>query len=157
LQGGTQTAAGLFDRDVREIGLLRDAVQDTVGDYIKSLPTDAQHPFLSRRDSEFHFSGSWSCRLASGGFHTNHIHEEGWISSAYYAALPDDLGTGGEGALKFGQSSLALGAEDRPGRLVRPQVGKLVLFPSYYWHGTTPFHAEQSRLAVAFDILPGRN
>jgi len=156
LQGGTQTAAGLFDRDVREITLLRDVVQDTVADYIKSLPTDARHPFLSRRDSEFHFSGSWSCRLASGGFHTNHIHEEGWISSAYYAALPDDLGAGGEGALKFGQSSLALGAEDRPGRLVRPQVGKLVLFPSYYWHGTTPFHAERSRLAVAFDILPGR-
>ena len=157
LQGGTQTAAGLFDRDVREIRLLRDAVQEAVADYIKSLPADAQHPFLSRRDSEFHFSGSWSCRLASGGFHTNHIHEEGWISSAYYAALPDDLGAGGEGALNFGQSSLALGEEDRPGRTVQPQVGKLVLFPSYYWHGTTPFHAEQSRLAVAFDVLPGRS
>ena len=155
LQGGTQTAAGLFDRDVREIGLLRDAVQEAVADYIKSLPTDAQHPFLSRRDSEFHFSGSWSCRLASGGFHTNHIHEQGWISSAYYAALPDNLGMGSQGALKFGQSSLSLGEEDRPSRMVQPQVGKLVLFPSYYWHGTEPFRAERSRLAVAFDVLPG--
>jgi uncharacterized protein (TIGR02466 family) len=135
--------------------LLRDSVQEAVADYIKSLPTDTQHPFLSRRDSEFHFSGSWSCRLASGGFHTNHIHEQGWISSAYYAALPDDLGIGGQGALKFGQSSLSLGEEDRPRHMVQPQVGKLVLFPSYYWHGTEPFHAERSRLAVAFDVLPG--
>ena len=139
LQGGTQTAAGLFDRDVREIRLLRDAVQEAVADYIKSLPADAQHPFLSRRDSEFHFSGSWSCRLASGGFHTNHIHEEGWISSAYYAALPDDLGAGSGGALKFGESRFPLGAEDRPSHMVQPQVGKLVLFPSYYWHGTRHF------------------
>lgn len=155
LQGGTQTGAGLFERDVREIRLLREAIEEAVTDYSKSLPADAAHPFLSRRASEFHFSGSWSCRLASGGFHTNHIHEEGWISSAYYAALPNGMGEDAEGALKFGQSSFALGQDDRPSRIVRPQVGKLVLFPSYYWHGTNPFRAEQSRLAVAFDILPG--
>ena len=155
LQGGTQTAAGLFNRDVSEIRLLREAVEEAVADYVKSLPTDALHPFLSRRLNEFHFSGSWSCRLASGGFHTNHIHEQGWISSAYYAALPDNIGTGAEGALKFGQSAFALGEQDRPSRIVQPRVGKLVLFPSYYWHGTNPFYAEYSRVAVAFDVLPG--
>lgn len=155
LQGGTQTAAALFDRDVREIGLLQDAIREAVADFIKSLPRDARHPFLSRQDTEFHFSGSWSCRLASGGFHTNHIHEEGWISSAYYAALPDNLGAGSQGALRFGQSNLLLGRDDIPSHIVQPEVGKLVLFPSYYWHGTEPFHAAQSRLAVAFDILPG--
>jgi hypothetical protein len=30
----------------------------------------------------------------------------------------------------------------------------LVLFPSYFWHGTVPFASEQARLTVAFDVLP---
>ena len=106
LRGGTQTAPGLFVREVREIGLLRDAIRECVADYIKTLPEDAAHPFLSRRSEQFDFSGSWSCRLGRGGFHTNHIHEEGWISSAYYAALPGTIQDGPEGALKFGEVPL---------------------------------------------------
>ena len=37
---------------------------------------------------------------------------------------------------------------------VRPELGQLVLFPSYFWHGTLPFHSKQSRLTVAFDVVP---
>jgi hypothetical protein len=39
-------------------------------------------------------------------------------------------------------------------RVVRPEPGKLVLFPSYFWHGTVPFHSEKTRLTVAFDVVP---
>jgi len=28
-----------------------------------------------------------------------------------------------------------------------------VLFPSYFWHGTVPFHAG-ARLTAAFDVIP---
>jgi hypothetical protein len=35
-------------------------------------------------------------------------------------------------------------------------VGTLVLFPSYFWHGTVPFSGKQTRLTVAFDAVPGR-
>jgi hypothetical protein len=31
-----------------------------------------------------------------------------------------------------------------------------VLFPSYMWHGTVPFESFQSRITVAFDIVPHR-
>ena len=34
---------------------------------------------------------------------------------------------------------------------VKPVPGKLVLFPSYMWHGTVPFTGEDPRLAIAFD------
>jgi len=34
---------------------------------------------------------------------------------------------------------------------VRPEVGRLVLFPSYFWHGTRPFTGEGWRQVVAFD------
>jgi tetratricopeptide (TPR) repeat protein len=154
LRGGSQTAAELFAQPSREIGLLRDSIREAIADYIKDLPADGRHPFLARKTEDFTFSGSWSCRLRSGGFHTNHIHDKGWISSAYYAALPNNVAVEGHGALTFGQSKFRLDDADRIETRVNPQVGKLVLFPSYYWHGTETFSAADPRLAVAFDVLP---
>ena len=37
---------------------------------------------------------------------------------------------------------------------VEPAPGKLVLFPSYMWHGTIPFTDPSTRLSVAFDLAP---
>jgi hypothetical protein len=137
--------------------LVRDAIADAVAKYIRELPDDPDHPMARRKQDEFSFSGSWSCRLASSGYHTNHVHPKGWISSAYYVHLPDavDDETGRQGWLKFGESNLALGARDTPARHERPVVGRLVLFPSYFWHGTVPFRSSDNRLTVAFDVVPG--
>ena len=102
------------------------------------------------------YNGSWSVRLHSAGYHTSHVHPRGWISSACYIQLPDSMRAGrtAEGILSFGAPGLlttpALNAEWS----VRPEVGLLVLFPSYFWHGTLPFHSEQPRLTVAFDVVP---
>jgi hypothetical protein len=41
-----------------------------------------------------------------------------------------------------------------PRRIVEPGPGRLVLFPSYMWHGTIPF-AAGDRLTAAFDYQPG--
>jgi Putative 2OG-Fe(II) oxygenase len=32
----------------------------------------------------------------------------------------------------------------------------LVLFPSYFWHGTVPFESSADRLTIAFDVVPGK-
>jgi hypothetical protein len=37
---------------------------------------------------------------------------------------------------------------------IKPIPGTLVLFPSYMWHGTVPFHAPASRTTIAFDAVP---
>ncbi len=63
-------------------------------------------------------------------------------------------GQGEQGWLKFGESNLNLSPRDVPQNAVRPAVGKLVLFPSYYWHGTVPFADTQARMTVAFDVVP---
>ena len=60
-----------------------------------------------------------------------------------------------QGWLKFGQSHLSLGNEDMPEHFVKPEVGYLVLFPSYFWHGTVPFESSADRLTIAFDVVPG--
>ena len=61
-----------------------------------------------------------------------------------------------QGWLKFGESHLGLGEADAPEHFVQPHVGHLVLFPSYFWHGTVPFESSTDRLTIAFDVVPGR-
>ncbi|MFZ4748450.1 MAG: putative 2OG-Fe(II) oxygenase, partial [Sphingomonas sp.] len=46
-----------------------------------------------------------------------------------------------------------LGLDLPPRRVVAPLPGKLVLFPSYFWHGTLPFTSAAPRLTVAFDAV----
>ncbi|HEV2228980.1 MAG TPA: tetratricopeptide repeat protein [Steroidobacteraceae bacterium] len=102
------------------------------------------------------FNGAWSVRLHRDGYHTSHVHPRGWISSAFYVQLPDSVRAGhtAEGVLSFGAPGM-LTTPGLPAELsVRPQVGLLVLFPSYFWHGTVPFHSDQPRLTVAFDAVP---
>ena len=150
----TQTRGNLFDRRDPLIGRLVAQIRTGVLNRLRQLPDDPSHPFLSRKTQHIAFAGSWSVRLRSEGFHIAHIHQRGWMSSALYVALPPEVGSGDAGALAFGIPDKALGLDLPPRRVERPQVGRLVIFPSYLWHGTLPFESEQPRLTVAFDALP---
>lgn len=157
LRGGTQTDGNLFTRIDPVIVKLREAIEQTVEEHAAQLPAhDEGHPLLSRPRSPIRFSGSWSVRLQSGGFHANHVHPAGWLSSALYVALPPDLGEDEAGFLMLGDPrSPTLQVDIEAFRTVEPKPGRLVLFPSYMWHGTRPF-GEGERLTVAFDIaVPG--
>jgi hypothetical protein len=100
------------------------------------------------------FTGSWSVRLVGGGFHANHVHPMGWLSSALYIALPPDLGKEQAGWLTLGEPQAELNLDLPPHRMVEPKPGRLALFPSWMWHGTRPF-GEGERLTVAFDVARG--
>ena len=158
LRGGSQTRGNLFETDDPVILGLANAVKLAIQQRLAALRPDPTHPFLGRLSGEIGFPTSWSVRLASAGFHVSHIHPAGWLSSAYYASLPPEVAAGaGQGALTFGVPDAALGLDLAPRRVVQPQEGHLVLFPSYLWHGTTPFESSAPRLTVAFDALPMDN
>jgi hypothetical protein len=152
LRGGTQTDGPLFSRIEPEIRTLRAAIVETVQTYIAQLPSvDASHPLLGVPRAPVRFAGSWSVRLTDSGYHANHVHPAGWISSAFYVALPEGLG--GEdsaGWLTLGEAG-EIGVDLPPLRMIEPKPGRLVLFPSTMWHGTRPFTAGE-RLTVAFDV-----
>lgn len=154
LRGGTQTSDDLFALPDPLIATVRSMIEARVKAWIAALPEDPTHPFLRRNTGRFAFSGSWSVRLRTTGFHENHIHPEGWISACYYVALPDAVARDQQGWLKFGESGLRLGARERISRMVRPEPGLLVLFPSYFYHGTVPFDDAGHRTTIAFDIVP---
>lgn len=155
LRGGTQTRGNLFDRSEPAIRALRAAVERAMAGALTGMEPDDHHPFYGRLTGRMRFQGSWSVRLASEGFHISHIHPQGWLSSACYIDLPPEVGGDSDaGALAFGVPDAALKLDLAPRRVVRPQGGMLVLFPSYFWHGTMPFESASHRLTLAFDAAP---
>jgi tetratricopeptide (TPR) repeat protein len=159
LRGGSQTSGRLFGRDDPELARTRAALLRAVEAHLARLPRDPAHPFLRRLRRSVHLLGSWSVRLWSAGRHVDHIHHEGWMSSAFYVALPasmrtDDASRSDAGCLLLGRPPVELGLGLEARRVLRPQPGHLALFPSYVWHGTAAFHDEQPRLTIAFDMQP---
>jgi tetratricopeptide (TPR) repeat protein len=115
-----------------------------------------EDPLRRRNRGASRFNGSWSVRLHRAGYHTSHVHPRGWISSACYIQLPDSMRAGhtAEGILSFGAPGMITTPSLEAEFSLQPEVGQLVLFPSYFWHGTLPFQSEQPRLTVAFDVVP---
>lgn len=153
LRGGTQTDGNLFAHIDPVIVQLREAIRATVAEHVAKLPPAAPaHPLLGPARDRIAFSGSWSVRLQSKGFHANHVHPAGWISSALYIVLPPDIGEQEAGILTLGEAKRPnFPVELPPFRTVEPMPGRLALFPSYMWHGTRPF-GEGERITVAFDV-----
>lgn len=156
LRGGTQTPDNLFGAGMELVEKLKARVDETVTRYIAELGEDVAHPFLSRRAAGFHYAGSWSSRLKDCGFHVNHIHPMGWISSCYYVAVPPVVADNDarQGWIKFGEPHLDVSLKNPVRRAIQPAPGRLVLFPSYLWHGTIPFHDTAARTTIAFDVVP---
>jgi hypothetical protein len=153
VRGGTQTDGNLFHRIDPIIVRVREAIRETVAEHVAQLPPpDDRHPLLGpRRDAPIRFSGAWSVRLSGGGYHANHVHPAGWISSALYIVLPPEIGEGEAGFLTLGEPQAQLKLDLPPTRLIEPKPGRLALFPSWMWHGTRPFGAGE-RMTIAFDV-----
>ncbi|WGM39283.1 putative 2OG-Fe(II) oxygenase [Caulobacter sp. NIBR1757] len=155
LRGGTQSKGRLDQSDDPVIQAFFKAIDAPIRAYIAGLG-DGDDPMRGRPHSDgYRYTGSWSVRLAPGGRHVDHLHPGGWISSAFYVALPPSVrAEGNEGSLRFGHPGTPtkppLEAEYR----VKPQPGMLVLFPSFMWHGTELFGGDEPRLTIAFDVVP---
>lgn len=155
--GGTQTLGNLLQSDNPVIQHYKNSLQKRVRDYVLRLDREDKHPFLRRQKENFRFSGAWSVKLASNGFHTNHVHPEGWISGNTYIDVPNGISsedTAQAGWLTMGLTSMLLGSREKMKKVYCPTPGLCILFPSYIWHGTRPFIDNTYRLSAPFDVQP---
>ncbi|MEO9945496.1 putative 2OG-Fe(II) oxygenase [Paraglaciecola sp.] len=154
LLGGTQTLGNLLTREHPVIQELKANLEKTSKEVIGSITKDSYHPARKFVDNNFSIGSSWSVKLNNQGYHASHIHPKGWFSSAYYVNLPEELKQNSrDGSLHMGKPGIALNSELSAERWLKPEIGSLVLFPSYFWHGTEPFSSEGNRLSVAFDLV----
>ena len=155
LRHGTETTQDLTRSTDAAVRGLFQAFAAPIERYLEHIGQGTD-PLRRRNNGRWRFNGSWSVRLRNRGFHTSHVHPRGWISSAFYVELPDVMAEGrtDEGILSFGKPSILTTPPLEAEYSVRPTAGMLVLFPSYFWHGTIPFESPQPRLTVAFDAVP---
>ncbi|HEX4267481.1 MAG TPA: tetratricopeptide repeat protein [Steroidobacteraceae bacterium] len=157
LRHGTETTQDLTRSADAAVRGLFQSFAAPIARYLEHIGNGTD-PLRRRNNGRWRFNGSWSVRLRDRGFHMSHVHPRGWISSAFYVKLPDIMADDrtDEGVLSFGKPGILTSPPLEAEYTVRPTPGLLVLFPSYFWHGTIPFQSPQSRLTVAFDAVPER-
>ena len=125
--------------------------------YVSSLTSNADHPHLRAIPAGYTLD-VWANFLGDEGHQAGHIHNVGWLSGVYYAAVPDsvrDDDPDRQGWLEFDRPGYGIpymGKGELPA--VRPAEGFLMLFPSYVWHRTIPFRGGSERISIAFDLHP---
>jgi uncharacterized protein (TIGR02466 family) len=132
-------------------------IEQAVHRYRAELPGDAGHPVIAWAPPTWKLTG-WGVVMADGGHERPHIHPSGWISGVLYLELPEAIDVDGSehgGWLRFGQATSELPVRSTlPLRDYRPAFGRIILFPSYFYHGTVPFRGHQPRTCISFDVEP---
>jgi hypothetical protein len=156
MRGGTQTDGNLLIRTDPQLKALKDILQKNIDGYVSSLKAgDDTHPFYRFAGKRAHMFASYSVLLQGSGYHQSHMHPNTWISCCFYLDTPSSIGadlSNPEGWFALGCAPDNLNLEASASKLVRPEPGRLVIFPSFLWHGTVPFSSGQ-RLSVVCDLV----
>lgn len=153
---GTRTSRGLLAAPEAIFRAYFETLAEPIAAYQAEIGHDDGHPMLRRNLAPARLASCWSVRLRRGGFLMNHIHPQGWLSSACYVTVPAEVEdvSARSGWLKFGEPRIPMPGVT-PAHFVQPKSGRLVLFPSYFWHGTTATRRDEPHLTIAFDAVPG--
>jgi tetratricopeptide (TPR) repeat protein len=138
------------------MAVFEDMLRGAVEQYLAALTPDASHLFLANAPERFGLS-AWSIVLEGQGYQVPHIHPAAWLSSVYYARVPDIVDAsdpGHAGWIEFGRPAADFQYTVEPElRLYQPKEGLLLMFPSYYYHRTVPFGSPQTRISISTDVL----
>jgi uncharacterized protein (TIGR02466 family) len=98
----------------------------------------------------------WGAINRSGHYNTVHVHPMATWSGVYYVDPGDVDADSTDGALEFAHPVTAASMTFfpdalPPARLVRPQAGMMILFPSYLLHSVRMYRGERPRICVPFN------
>lgn len=154
--GGALTGE-LLDAPTDAIRVFERELRRAIDDLRADLEADERHPFLHRIPGKYRLN-TWATLVPQQGEINAHIHEEAWLSGAYYAELPAAMAAGRDtraGWLELGRPSGELPpVPEHVLRYLEPAEGLLVLFPSYLFHRTLPFQGQGERISLSFDLEP---
>ncbi|HIM24184.1 MAG TPA: tetratricopeptide repeat protein [Rhodospirillales bacterium] len=138
------------------VAALEGMIMAAVEEYREAVPPDLDHPFLAHRPERLGLS-IWGVAMDSQGHQLAHIHPSAWLSGVYYPKIPAVIAADDPdhaGWIEFGRPPEDFYASVEPDvRLINPEEGLMVLFPSYFYHRTIPYESDDVRISVAFDVL----
>ena len=152
--GGFQSTENVFCLKTPNITAFKKLLRKFIHEYFEQFEGSTDH-FVRKRPSTFELSG-WVVRLSTEGWQDAHIHPSGWLSGVLYLRVPK-FHSVTEGAINFVMAGYDLPVANAKleQKLYQPATGDLVLFPSCLFHKTLPFSADEERISLAFDLLPG--
>ncbi len=138
------------------VAALEQIIMEAGQAYRQKMTAGPAHPFLAASPERFTLT-VWAVVLSARGYQTAHIHPDAWLSGVYYAQVPSVVAEteSHAGWIAFAETAAMLDGKPGPAaRLIQPEEGLMVLFPSYFYHSTVPFETNETRISVAFDLMP---
>ena len=115
---------------------------------------DSEEGFIKNWPASYTLGG-WLVCMQSGGNLTAHIHDTGWITGSVYINVPPKSEVdSGNLVLRLSDQEPVVGVENSQETSLDVQKGNLCFFPSSLHHYTVPFEEEESRIVLAFDVIP---
>jgi uncharacterized protein (TIGR02466 family) len=148
-QGGWQSPLDIFDWGEPAIRSLRTCLMAAVNVATARIGVPAKFKI------EFELHG-WAAVNRKGHYNTTHVHPMSTWSGTYYVDAGDESPEAPGAQLEFSHPIVASPMNFFPGilpsaRLVRPETGTIILFPSYLQHSVRMYGGERPRICVPFN------
>ncbi|MDG2252101.1 MAG: tetratricopeptide repeat protein [Methylophilaceae bacterium] len=156
LSYGIQSSGNLFKRPEKSFKSLEVALSKLIKNYFLRFK-DEPCEFINSFPEDIEFSSSWFVKMQSGGHLSSHIHEDGWISGAVYLSIPKIIKNQDEGGIELSTDGDEYPRmhDNFPKKVLLPEAGDVIFFPSSVFHRTIPFDSDEERICIAFDLKPG--
>ena len=127
-----------------------------IEEYLKNFSINKNRPHHQSKPIKYYLS-IWGTVLENAGHQEPHIHTDGWLSGVYYVRIPKSIENDKEnrGCIEFGKPGYDIPYSYKPStKTILPTSGMLLLFPSHLFHRTIPLKTNETRISVAFDVIP---
>jgi hypothetical protein len=146
----------LTRRQVPLMTELRSFFRSSFSSYIAELPMLGLGDLMPRPPTGELFD--FVVFLRGSGRNGEHIHPNAYVIGVYYVQVPQGLPSPSDhrGCLVLGAcEKLTNGHRPAWGtRYVRPEAGKLVIFPAHMFHDVVPTQCAEPRIVVGADVRP---
>ena len=155
LQGGMQTAGNILELPGQPFKNLRKVIVSKLIEYNQDCKINVDKDFRSKFAQNHYLLQACALVMVKGGSLDYHNHQErAWLTGTFYLRIPDSNPAAYEGAIEFSHKGPYYPEGDSPFKVSRfkPKPRDLNIFSSALFHRTIPFHSDEKRICIAFDL-----